>query len=121
MKPKNRATTPAHAVRDDDDTLTTPLPDQAPTTPTAPTAAELDAADIGTSYTLELQRHARQPLYRLRERSVAADGSTVERGTPWVPFSAWTPELLLARKRLQDFVFSGDPRMPRSVEVPRRS
>jgi hypothetical protein len=89
--------------------------DAPPPSALAEQAAADSGADVGRSYALELQRHASKPLWRLRETQIGADGVTRVHATPWLPFPDWTPELLLARGRMQAFVFSGDPRLPREV------
>jgi len=72
-------------------------------------------ADVGSSYSLLLERHADKPLWRLTEVTVDAKGHETRKVTGWLPFPEWSPELLLARGNLQRFVFSADPRLPREV------
>src|SRR5687768_7901107 len=63
-------------------------------------------SEVGASFTLELQRHAKTPkLWRLRLRYIAADGTTSIKNTEWAEFPAFSPDLLLARGQLQRFVF----------------
>lgn len=73
--------------------------------------ASRDEPDIGQSFAIELQRHARRPkLWRLRMRQVAADGTTSIKNTDWAEFYAFSPDLLLAQGQLKRFIFGDSGR-----------
>lgn len=74
-----------------------------------------DVSDVGSYYSLEIQRHANGRLWRLLEREVRADGTSEVHKTKWTTYPEFTPALLMARSRLQQYAVPMGPRIPQRL------